>query len=103
MRHETKIGEGYQNVAVLLIKWADEIDQLQTADEVEQVRGIFADEFNFPTKVIELNNITRPQLQLERNFIEFMAEYDGDQTLMIIYYTGHGSYDERTEELNLHA
>jgi hypothetical protein len=103
MRHETKMGEGYQNVAVLLIKWADEIDQLQTADEVEQVRGIFADEFNFPTKVIDLNNITRPQLQLERNFVEFMAEYDGDQTLMIIYYTGHGSYDERTKELNLHA
>jgi len=53
MRQGMKIGEGYQNVAVLIIKWADEIDQLQTADEVEQVNRIFADEFNFSTKVVE--------------------------------------------------
>jgi hypothetical protein len=30
---------GYQNVAVLLIKWVDELDQLKCGDEVSDVRS----------------------------------------------------------------
>ena len=34
MRKELKVPEGYQNTAVLIIKWMDDIDQLKSSDEV---------------------------------------------------------------------
>lgn len=103
MCEEMKIPQGYQNIAVLIIKWADEIDQLKCAKEVEDVRKLFAEDFNFPTRVMELDNKTRPQLQLHCGVINFVSEYNGEHNLFIIYYSGHGSYDEKSEEFSLHA
>ena len=34
MCEEMKIPEGYQNVAVLIIKWTEELDQLKSGNEV---------------------------------------------------------------------
>jgi hypothetical protein len=36
MCDEMKIPEGYQNVAVLIIKWTEELDELKTGDEVSE-------------------------------------------------------------------
>ncbi len=33
---EMDIPEGYQNVAVLIIKWIEELDELKTGDEVSE-------------------------------------------------------------------
>ena len=40
MRKEMRIPEGYQNVAVLIIKWAEKVDQLNSKDEVNRLRPI---------------------------------------------------------------
>jgi hypothetical protein len=103
MCEEMKIPQGYQNIAVLIVKWAEEIDQLKCAKEVDEVKQIFTESFNYPTKVIELNNTTSPQLQLELEVMSFVSMHNGQHNLFIIYYSGHGSYDEKTEELRLHA
>jgi hypothetical protein len=103
MCDEMKLPQGYQNIAVLIIKWDKDIDQLKSASEVEDVRKVFAEDFNYPTTIIELNNKTRPQLQLDRQVINFVADNNGDYNLLIVYYSGHGSYDEKTEEFWLHA
>lgn len=34
MCKEMHIPEGYQNIAVLIIKWTEELDQLKSGDEV---------------------------------------------------------------------
>ena len=103
MCQEMQIPEGYQNISVLIIKWAKEIDQLDSAHEVEQVRQVFSVDFNYPTKVIELNNTTRPQLQLDREVINFVSEFNGLHNLLIVYYSGHGSFDDDKGELSLHV
>jgi hypothetical protein len=38
MCKEMRIPEGYQNVAVLIIKWAEKVDQLKSKDEVSRLR-----------------------------------------------------------------
>ena len=40
MCDELKIPEGYQHVAVLIIKWAEELDELKCAEEVRELDTI---------------------------------------------------------------
>jgi hypothetical protein len=123
MCEEMNIPEGYQNVAVLIIKWIEELDQLKSGNEVsylvmkrprsnertliwEQVKELdelFRQKFNYPTQVVELQNVTKPQLQLNLAVMNFVNKYNGPHNLLIIYYTGHGSFHEKSNLLELHA
>ncbi|KAF2839379.1 hypothetical protein M501DRAFT_1016460 [Patellaria atrata CBS 101060] len=103
---EMKIPLGYQEVAVLIIKWADAIDELECSKEVKELKELFEAKFHYSIEVIELNTDTpraRPQLQLEKGLINFVDAHNGPHNLLIVYYTGHGSFTYKTEELKLHA
>ncbi|MCJ1379747.1 hypothetical protein MMC17_002850 [Xylographa soralifera] len=100
---EMKIPEGYQNIAVLIVKWNNEIDQLNSAAEVEDLQQLFSKGFKYPTEVINLHNITKPQLQLSQAVLHFVCKYDGPHNLLIVYYTGHAQYHETKEFLELFA
>lgn len=122
MREEMKVPQGYQNVAVLIIKWNEELDQLKTADEVghcipkdlgcvyklisEQVRKLdklLRQSFNYSTKIVEINIATSPDLQLKKAILKLVCKYNGPHNLLIVYYTGHGSYNELTKQYIFHA
>jgi hypothetical protein len=64
---------------------------------------VFDDRFVYSTEVLELNVSKKPQLQLNAAIVNFIAEHDGPNKLMIVYYTGHGTFNEREKILTLSA
>lgn len=115
------LSDGYQRVAVLLIKWDDGLDELKTRDEVrswlfersnqpyanphqtEELRALFANQFHYHCEVVELNVQSKPQHQLDRHISTFVEQHDGQNNLMIVYYTGHGVFQEHKKYLELTA
>ncbi|KAF2466508.1 uncharacterized protein BDR25DRAFT_317532 [Lindgomyces ingoldianus] len=93
--------DGYQKVAVLLIKWADQLDELKTRDEALELDAVFRKEFHFHTEIVELNVSSKPQHQMNRHLSAFVEKHDGPNNLLIVYYTGHGVYREDGKFLEL--
>ncbi|OCK90361.1 uncharacterized protein K441DRAFT_580049 [Cenococcum geophilum 1.58] len=94
--------DGYQHVSVLLIKWHDEIDQLEVAQEVRDLEKLFKETFNYQTTVVELDAV-KPQLRLECEITRFAFENDAKHNLLILYYAGHGIYNHKEDILYLAA
>jgi len=95
------LADGYTKVAVLLIKWEDGLDELMTGGEAKELETLFRDRFYYQTKTVELNVREKPQHQLNKHISQFICEHDGAQSLLIVYYTGHGVYQESTKTLEL--
>jgi hypothetical protein len=112
--------DGYVNVAVLLIKWDAELDELKTGEEVQwkpacrfltrltkqqakELEAIFQTRFRFVTETVELNVSSKPQHQINRHLSAFIEKHDGPNNLLIVYYTGHGVYREDHKHLELTA
>ncbi|MCJ1393263.1 hypothetical protein MMC18_006135 [Xylographa bjoerkii] len=103
MCREMEVPQGYQNVAVLIIKWCKELDELNSADEVETLDQLLRGGFNYSTQTVEIDNKNKPQHQLNKAVADFVCDYDGPHNLLIVYYTGHGSYNEVTKDYVFHA
>ncbi|KAH7095572.1 hypothetical protein FB567DRAFT_32882 [Paraphoma chrysanthemicola] len=95
--------DGYAKVAVLLIKWADELDELKTKNEAAELDALFRERFNYLTQTVELNVRKKPQHQLNSHISDFIRDHDGPHNLLIIYYTGHGVFKEDKKYLELTA
>ncbi|CAO2656431.1 Nn.00g052340.m01.CDS01 [Neocucurbitaria sp. VM-36] len=95
--------DGYTKVAVLLIKWAAELDELNTGEEAQELDTLFRDRFHYHTKTVELNVRKKPQHQLNSHVSDFIRDHDGPHNLLVIYYTGHGVYREDKKYLELTA
>ena len=121
MSREMKVPVDYSNVAVLIIKWTEKLDGLNCTKEVrsqarltlrpddrsltwEQVGDLddlFRQRFGYTTKVVELSNDAKPQLQLNHAVAEFVLAHDGQHNLLILYYTGHAEYHNEENYLEL--
>ncbi|KAI9710485.1 MAG: Phosphatidylinositol-4-phosphate 5-kinase [Bogoriella megaspora] len=93
---------GYRDVAVLLVKWAEHLDQLKCGDEVRDLDELFQNSFKYHTKIVQLHDKCNANLQLHSAFVDFIKQYDGPNNLLIVYYTGHGSQMIDTGHLLLH-
>jgi hypothetical protein len=105
----------YDEVAVLLIKWADELDELKVGPEVcypleptffgfiielwlqvEELRSTFRDRYGFNVTAVELNAHTNAQTQLDHHVTDHIHKFDSQHNLLIVYYSGHGVfYDDQ--------
>lgn len=95
--------DGYAQVAVLLVKWEDALDELETRAEAEELAAVFRDRFHFVTETVELNVASKPQQQMRTYMSAFIEKHDGPHNLLIVYYTGHGVYQEDQKYLELTA
>ncbi|KAF2444218.1 hypothetical protein P171DRAFT_361646 [Karstenula rhodostoma CBS 690.94] len=95
--------DGYTKVAVLLVKWEDELDELKTRAEAEELDALLRDRFHFVTETVELNVASKPQQQMRTYMSAFIQKHDGPHNLLIVYYTGHGVYREDDKYLELIA
>lgn len=95
--------DGYAKVAVLLIKWDDELDELNTKNEAIELENLFRNRFHYATKTVELNVRKKPQHQLNSHVSDFIRDHDGPHSLLIVYYTGHGVFHEDKKFLELTA
>lgn len=61
------------------------------------MRNLLQENFKFHVVEQLLDKDIGPQKQLNKCLADFVAEYDSKDTLLIIYYAGHG-WSEKNED-----
>ncbi|KAH3915673.1 hypothetical protein HBI56_146780 [Parastagonospora nodorum] len=86
------IPNGYRKVEVLIIRWDESIDEFKGhGKEIERLQTIFEKKFHFGCEVQILRNIDDPQLDLDHYIMSHVRNHNGDNNLLIVYYTGHAA------------
>lgn len=116
--HYRDIGNDYSQVGALFVTWAVNDLQLNGKDsevslfqrppppppsafraltkvilQVNQLRSIFEQDLNYQTDAFEIP-AERPASALNRKVADFVHKYDEKNTLLVLYYAGHGFEDE---------
>ena len=93
----------YNKVAVLLLCWEQSCNDLKTTDEVNALKSVFEERFRYHTTVEILDNNRTPKLQvrLNKKVAAFVDKHDGPNTLLIVYYAGHGKPGKDHGELEI--
>lgn len=61
---------------------------------------VFEDIFNYDVTRVDLN-IGKPQQQLDFEISKWVYEKDTSETLLIVYYAGHGIYRKSINALEI--
>lgn len=87
-----KFPSTYTKVEVLLLCWEHSCTDVATKDEVDDLKAIFENLFNYHAEIKYLDTTIEQRLQIRVNAIvaNFVNEHDGPNTLLIVYYAGHG-------------
>lgn len=93
----------YQKVKVLLLRWADSSDDMEVKKEVDDLKSVFEERFNFHAEIQLLDATPDRSLQVQVNVIvaNFVNEHDGKGNLLIVYYAGHGKPGHLPGQLKL--
>lgn len=77
----------YKEVEVLLIRWEE--DELEVEWELNELHKVFRDLYGFTTEqfLIPSQNSHR---KLNLKALRFVEEHENEDTLLIVYYGGHG-------------
>ncbi|RDW74874.1 hypothetical protein BP6252_06016 [Coleophoma cylindrospora] len=94
-------GLPHRNTAVLMISWADELDDLKTTKEVDDLATVFEDKFRYKVVKKRLEAGKRPQIQVQQYLANFVYDHDSNNTLLIVYYAGHGVHPGKPGQLTL--
>jgi hypothetical protein len=120
---------GYREVQVLIIRWDESIDQFKghtkevrkrklsypdrlivVSDnllQIERLEKIFTKDFGYNCRVARLKNHRDPQVGLNMAILKHIEDHDNENTLLIVYYTGHGAQvvenSDRRLELSAYA
>jgi hypothetical protein len=94
MGDEDLIPQSPNNAALLTLSWIPEMDDLQTAGEVDGLAKAFKDHLNY--KIIErilLDDQSSAQEQATVAIHNFIRRNSMSRTLLVVYYAGHGRMD----------
>ncbi|KAL9035476.1 MAG: hypothetical protein Q9180_004842, partial [Flavoplaca navasiana] len=110
----------YDKVAVLLIAWDRSCDDLNTNEEVIQsfspstastyqtlqvddLARVFRETYHYKVQNVRLKaaGVPIPQVQINKSLADFVHEEDGESTLLVVYYAGHGTPGQRQGNLEL--
>ncbi|KAL8935043.1 MAG: hypothetical protein Q9211_004910, partial [Gyalolechia sp. 1 TL-2023] len=93
----------YQNVAVLILCWAEDCSDFDTGEEVSNLRSVLEEGFRYHVTVVRLDAKAdqRLQVQLNQKVAGFIGLNDGPNTLLLVYYAGHGKPGEFFGDLEL--
>lgn len=91
----------YDKVEVLLLSW--KVSDLDTTKEVKDLRKVFEEDFGYHTTTMYLNANSEKKLQthLNRHVARFVDDYNDPNTLIIVYYGGHGGPGDFLGDLEL--
>jgi hypothetical protein len=94
MRGVGDLGLPHKQCAVLLINWDKDADDLSTGDEVDNLEAVFKNLYNYHVTKAQLlgedKTDKEPQLQVQKILTDFVYQHDNQNTLLIVYYAGHG-------------
>ncbi|KAL8709711.1 MAG: hypothetical protein Q9225_007413, partial [Loekoesia sp. 1 TL-2023] len=94
----------YKQVAVLLLSWHTDSDDLNPEDEVQDLQKVFKEEFGYHTTIAHLEGrdpARSVQVQVNAQVAGFTVQHDGPENLLIVYYAGHGTPSEENRHLVL--
>ncbi|KAM0291890.1 hypothetical protein ACHAO9_003443, partial [Fusarium lateritium] len=77
----------YSEVQVLLIRWDE--DELEVEWELNELRSVFRDLYGFTTDQF-LIPTHKSHRKLNHKVLSFVEEHENEDTLLIVYYGGHG-------------
>ncbi len=66
-----------------------------------RLERVFQDKYNFNVYHKQINNKKPAQVQAHKYLADFVYEEDGERTLLIVYYAGHGFAGDKAGTLNL--
>ena len=86
----------YKAASVLILRWQDTDTHWpeKMAEEIAALRKTFEDRFNFDVQEQVLENNDRVQSAVNKHVIDFVYEKQDPDSLLIVYYAGHGSPGE---------
>ena len=93
----------YEKVEVLLVCWAQNSNDLKTTEEVNALKSVLEKRFRWHTTTAYLDNNIKQRLQVQLNtaVAVFVGANDGPNTLLIVYYAGHGKPGELPGHLEM--
>ena len=95
---------GYLKVAVLLLCWDQDFDDMATEEEVDILKAVFEEKFGYSATIAKLSPTKGGlQVQLNRQVANFVGDHDGQNHLLIVYYAGHGKPGTMYGQLELHG
>ena len=71
-------------------------------EKVDKLARLFRESFMYETETVELHNGTNVDLQLCCHVASFVEKHDRPGSLLIVYYSGHGSHVMESGHLALH-
>lgn len=77
----------YKEAHVLLLSWED--DDLGVIDEVNDLQDVFRQTYNYETEVWKIPS-KRAHNSLATRIVQFVADHDARDSLLVLYYGGHG-------------
>ena len=80
----------YTNIVALLFGWEDHCNDMETKDEVHRLEAVLKDDFHYKTQTEFLDSRPGLQLRVNARVAVFVEANDGPNTLLIVYYAGHG-------------
>ena len=93
---------GYLKVAVLLLCWDQDCVDMETQEEVEGLKEVFEKKFGYSVTTFELSTENGGlQVQVNAEVAVFVKNHNGQNTLLIIYYAGHGKPSNRFGQLEV--
>ncbi|KFY76045.1 hypothetical protein V499_04130 [Pseudogymnoascus sp. VKM F-103] len=80
-------GQGrYSKAHVLLISWVD--DDLGVLRELQDLETVFTNSFNYDVETWGIPR-DKSQRRLQERVTQFVNDYEGNDSLLILYYAGH--------------
>ena len=81
----------YNYIHALLLNWAD--DDLKTDPELNDLDEQLKSQFNLTTEMWKIPS-NNAENELEGKLSQVKGEHGGDGKLLIVYYGGHGVWDQ---------
>lgn len=96
-----KTSSTYTKVEVLLLCWEHSCSDMATNDEINDLKTTFENRFNYHAEIKYLDITTRLQVHVNAIVATFVKDHDGPNTLLIVYYAGHGKPGSEFGDLEL--
>jgi hypothetical protein len=87
----------YKKVFALLVRWEE--DDLVLKTEIKDLGRMFRDTYHFDTQTWLIPSGKQRYSALFQKVLSFLTENDGDETLFILYYGGHGYQDAHSQPI----
>ncbi|MCJ1351262.1 MAG: hypothetical protein MMC33_001246 [Icmadophila ericetorum] len=86
----------YTGVYVLFLRWKD--DELGVFKEIEKLGEVLRTKNNFLTEEYLIPSNGQPQRSLTKKLLGFMDDHEAQDSLLILYYGGHGDIQTQLAE-----